>query len=355
MASLFDPITIRGITFRNRIGVSPMCQYSSVDGFATDWHLVTLGSRAVGGAGMVIAEATAVTAQGRISPHDLGIWKDEHVPMLARIAAFIAAQGAVPGIQLGHAGRKASVDTPWRGGKALSVEAGGWRPVLAPSPIAFSRSAPVPEALDLAGIRAVIDAFRDAAVRARTAGFRVIELHGAHGYLLHQFLSPISNQRSDEYGGSFENRIRLVLDVVASVRAVWPDSLPLFLRLSCTDWTPGGWDVGQSARLAALLGPLGVDVIDCSTGGNVAGAVIPLAPGYQVVFADQVRREGGIATAAVGLITEPAQADAIVRTGRADFVLLARELLRDPNWPLLAAKALGIDVSWPVQYERAKV
>jgi 2,4-dienoyl-CoA reductase-like NADH-dependent reductase (Old Yellow Enzyme family) len=353
-ASLFDPVTIRGVTFRNRIGVSPMCQYSSEDGFATDWHLVHLGARAVGGAGTVIAEATAVTADGRISPNDLGIWKDEHVEMLSRITRFIAEQGAVPGVQLAHAGRKASVAAPWLGGKALAVEAGGWRPVRGPSPIAFSRSAPVPEPLDDAGIRDVIRAFRDGAVRSLRAGFQVIELHAAHGYLLHEFLSPISNQRTDDYGGSFENRVRLTLEVVDAVREVWPDTLPLFVRVSCTDWTDGGWDIAQSVRLAALLRPRGVDLIDCSTGGNVAGATIPLSPGYQVRFAEQVRREGGIATAAVGLITDAAHADAIVRDGQADFVFLARQLLRDPYWPLHAARTLGVDLSWPVQYERAK-
>jgi 2,4-dienoyl-CoA reductase-like NADH-dependent reductase (Old Yellow Enzyme family) len=354
MPSLFDPIILRSVTFRNRIGVSPMCQYSSEDGFATDWHLVHLGGRAVGGAAVVIAEATAVTADGRISPHDLGIWKDEHVEMLSRITRFIEAQGAVAGVQLAHAGRKASVEVPWRGGKALTVEAGGWRPVWGPSAIAFSRSAPVPEALDDAGIRGVIQAFRDAAARAHRAGFRVVELHAAHGYLLHQFLSPISNQRTDRYGGAFENRVRLTLEVVQAVRAVWPESLPLFVRVSGTDWTPGGWDVEQTARLAALLGPLGVDLIDCSSGGNVAGASIPLSPGYQVAIAEQVRRDGGVPTAAVGLITDPAHADAIVRDGQADFVFLARELLRDPHWPLHAARRLGVNLPWPVQYERAR-
>jgi 2,4-dienoyl-CoA reductase-like NADH-dependent reductase (Old Yellow Enzyme family) len=353
-ATLFDPFTIRGVTLRNRIGVSPMCQYSSQDGFATDWHLVHLGSRAVGGAGMVMAEATAVQADGRISPQDLGIWQDAHVEMLARITRFIEAHGAVPAIQLAHAGRKASSEVPWRGGKALSVEDGGWRPVRGPSPVAFSRSAPVPESLDPSGIRDVVSTFRAAAVRAREAGFRTIELHAAHGYLLHEFLSPLSNQRTDTYGGSFENRVRLTVDVVDAVRSVWPDQYPLFVRLSGTDWTPGGWDIEQSVRLAALLHPLGVDLIDCSSGGNVAGAVIPLSPGYQVGFAEQIRRDAHIPTAAVGLITSPNQAEAIVRDGQADLVFLARELLRDPYWPLHAAKALGATVTWPVQYERAR-
>ena len=353
-STLFDPFSLRGITFRNRIGVSPMCQYSSEEGFATDWHLVHLGARAVGGAAVVIAEATAVAPEGRISPQDLGLWQDGHVEMLSRITRFIEAQGAVPGVQLAHAGRKASTDVPWRGGKALSVEEGGWRPVWAPSPVAFSRSTPVPEALDVAAIRRVIADFRAAAVRAREANFRVIELHGAHGYLLHEFLSPLSNQRTDAYGGSFEHRIRLTVEVVEAVREVWPEQLPLFLRLSCTDWTVGGWDVEQSSRLAAIVAPLGVDLIDCSSGGNVAGARIPLSPGYQVELADEVRRAGGIPTAAVGLITDPAQADAIVREGKADMILLARELLRDPHWPLRAARALGAELRWPVQYERAR-
>jgi 2,4-dienoyl-CoA reductase-like NADH-dependent reductase (Old Yellow Enzyme family) len=301
-----------------------------------------------------MAEATAVQADGRISPQDLGIWQDAHVEMLARITRFIEAQGAVPAIQLAHAGRKASSEVPWRGGKALPVEDGGWRPVRGPSPVAFSRSAPVPESLDSSGIREVVAAFRAAAVRAREAGFRTIELHAAHGYLLHEFLSPLSNQRTDAYGGSFENRVRLTVEVVDAVRSVWPEDCPLFVRLSCTDWTPGGWDIEQSVRLAALLHPLGVDLIDCSSGGNVAGAVIPLSPGYQVGFAEQIRRDARIPTAAVGLITSPTQADAIVRDGQADLVFLARELLRDPYWPLHAAKALGTTVTWPVQYERAR-
>ena len=354
MSSLFEPLTLRGVTFRNRIGVSPMCQYSSDDGFANDWHLVHLGSRAVGGAGVVIAEATAVTADGRISPADLGIWKDEHVEGLARITRFIEAQGAVAGVQLAHAGRKASVAAPWRGGKALSVEEGGWRPVWGPSAVAFSRSSPVPEVLDDAGIRDVIVRFRDAARRSLDAGFRVIELHAAHGYLLHQFLSPISNQRTDRYGGSFGNRARLTVEVVEAIRTVWPDHLPLLVRLSCTDWTDGGWDVAQSVQLSELLQPLGVDLVDCSSGGNVAGAKIPLSPGYQVAFAAQVRREARIPTAAVGLITDARHADAIVREGEADFVFLARQLLRDPHWPLHAARALGVELAWPVQYERAR-
>jgi 2,4-dienoyl-CoA reductase-like NADH-dependent reductase (Old Yellow Enzyme family) len=353
-ASLFEPVTIRSVTFRNRIGMSPMCQYSSVDGFATDWHLVHLGSRAVGGSGAVLTEATAVTAEGRISPFDLGIYRDEHVEMLARITRFVAEQGAVPGTQLSHAGRKASTDAPWRGGKPLSESEGGWRPVYGPSAIPFSSHSPVPEPLDEQGIRRVVDAFRDGARRALAAGFRVIELHGAHGYLLHEFLSPLSNRRTDRYGGSFENRIRLTVEVVEAVRSVWPESLPLFIRISGTDWTEGGWDIEQSVQLARILRPLGVDLIDCSSGGNVPGAKIPVGPGYQVQIAERIRRDGGISTAAVGMITTPGHAETIVATGQADFVFLARQLLRDPYWPLRAARELGANVAWPPQYERAR-
>ncbi|HSU17462.1 MAG TPA: NADH:flavin oxidoreductase/NADH oxidase [Longimicrobium sp.] len=350
---LFAPMTIRGVTLRNRIGVSPMCQYSCVDGFAAPWHMVHLGSRAVGGAGAVIAEATAVTADGRISPADLGIWSDAHAEALAPIARFVEANGAVAGIQLAHAGRKASTAPPWKGGGYVDPAQGGWRPIWAPSAIPFHAEAPVPEALDAAGIASVVDAFAAAAVRAREAGFRLAEIHAAHGYLLHQFLSPLSNHRDDAYGGSFENRTRIVRDVVQAVRRVWPDDLPLFVRISATDWVEGGWDAEQSVELARMLGPLGVDVIDCSSGGNVARVRIPIGPGYQVEFAERIRREAGVATAAVGLITSAPQADAIVREGRADMVLLARQLLRDPYWPLHAAKELGVPGDWPVQYQRA--
>ena len=352
-ASLHESFTLRGVTMRNRIGVSPMCEYSSVDGFATDWHLVHLGSRAVGGAGLVLTEATAVTADGRISPADLGIYRDEHVDMLARITRFIGEQGAVPGIQLAHAGRKASTDAPWRGGAPLTPAQQGWSPIVAPSAVPFGERSPIPQALDAAGLVSVIDAFRTAATRALASGFKVVELHSAHGYLLHEFLSPLSNQRTDAYGGSFDNRVRLLLEVTTAVRSVWPDSLPLLVRLSGTDWVPGGWDVDQSIALARLLIPLGVDLIDCSSGGIVPGAKIPVGPGYQVGIAQRIKRDAGVATAAVGLITDAQQAEAIVRSGQADMVLLAREMLRDPYWPLHAAKVLGVKVTWPVQYQRA--
>lgn len=352
---LFAPLRIRGVEFRNRVGVSPMCQYSSVDGFANDWHFVHLGSRSVGGAGVVIAEATAVTPEGRISPQDLGIWSDAHVEGLARCVRFVEEHGAVAGVQLAHAGRKASTAPPWVGRHVVPPEEGGWLPLLAPSAIPFSAHSPVPEALSPDGIRAVVAAFAEGARRAREAGFRVVELHAAHGYLLHQFLSPLSNQRTDEYGGSFENRTRIVRETVEAVRAVWPEDLPLFVRVSATDWVDGGWDVEQSVELAGVLGRLGVDLVDCSSGGLVPGAKIPVGPGYQAEFAERIRRKGGIATAAVGLITDARQADRIVREGGADMVLLARQLLRDPYWPLHAAKQLGVEVDyWPVQYERAR-
>lgn len=352
-ASLFESFTLRSVTIRNRIGVSPMCQYSGVDGFANDWHVVHLGSRAVGGSGLVIAEATAISPEGRISPYDLGLWRDDHVEMLSRITRFIDAQGAVPGIQLSHAGRKASVDAPWKGGQPLDPAEGGWSPIYAPSAVPFGSRSQVPVALDLAGIHRVIRDFRDAARRALDAGFQVIELHGAHGYLLHEFLSPLSNRRTDRYGGSFENRIRLFVEVTEAVRTVWPESLPLFVRLSATDWVEGGWDVEQSIELATVLKPLGVDLIDCSSGGIMPGVQIPVAPGYQVSLAERVRREARIPTAAVGLITSPVQGEAIVRDGQADMVLLARQFLRDPYWPLHAAPKLGATVTWPVQYQRA--
>ncbi|MHB8839674.1 MAG: NADH:flavin oxidoreductase/NADH oxidase, partial [Gemmatimonadaceae bacterium] len=314
MPNLLDSLTLRGVTLRNRIGVSPMCQYSATAGQANTWHLVHYGSRAVGGAGLVMVEATAVTPQGRISPHDLGLWNDTQVEPLARIARVVEEHGAVAGVQHAHAGRKASTRRPWEGGNTAPPTEDGWEDVVAPSAIPFADGQLMPHALDAQGIAGIVRAFTEAARRARAAGMHVVELHAAHGYLMHQFLSPISNQRTDRYGGSFENRTRLVREVAQGVRAIWPDKLPLFVRVSATDWTEGGWDIAQTVELARLLKDDGVDLIDCSSGGNAAGARIPLAPGYQVPFAEQVRREAGIATAAVGMITEAAQADEIIPT-----------------------------------------
>lgn len=352
--SLFSPLTLRGTTLKNRIAVSPMCQYSSIDGFASDWHLVHLGSRAIGGAALVFTEAAAVLPEGRISPGDLGIWKDAHIDALARITTFLRTHGSVPGIQLAHAGRKASTEVPWKGSKPLSVADRGWSPIFAPSAIAFGDGYQTPAALDADGIRCIVDAFADAARRSLDAGFEIIELHGAHGYLVNEFLSPLSNARGDEYGSSFENRTRFLREIVESVRNVWPERLPLFLRISATEWTEGGWDIEQSVELARMLAPLGVDLIDCSSGGNVPGVRIPIGPGYQVPLAERVRRDSGVATGAVGLITGAKQADEIVRKDQADIVLLAREELRDPYFPLHAAKELGTEITWPVQYLRAK-
>jgi 2,4-dienoyl-CoA reductase-like NADH-dependent reductase (Old Yellow Enzyme family) len=350
---LFSPFQLRSLVFANRIGVSPMCQYSSQDGFATDWHLVHLGARAQGGAGLVTLEASAVTPEGRISPGDLGIWKDDHIPALARIAAFIHSQGAQAGIQLAHAGRKASMSVPFAGERLLQPSEGGWQPV-APSAIPFSPAYAVPQALDLDGLRAIVEAFRLAARRALAAGFHFVEIHAAHGYLLHEFLSPIANQRTDGYGGSFENRARLPLEVVDAVRAEWPDDLPLFVRISATDWAEtGGWTIDDSVRLAPLLRDRGVDLIDVSSGGQIPNAKIPVVPGFQVPFAARIRRQAAIPTAAVGMITDAAQANAIVAGGEADLVFLARELLRDPYWPLHAAAALEEPAAWPPQYLRA--
>ena len=351
--NLFTPLQLRDVRLRNRIGVSPMCQYSSEDGFANDWHLVHLGSRAVGGAALVMAEAAAVGPEGRISPQDLGIWKDEHVEMLARIFRFIDAQGAVPAIQLAHAGRKASTARPWENARGVSEEAGGWKPVFAPSAIVFDDGYIEPEALDRAGIRRVVAAFADAAARSAQAGAKLIEIHAAHGYLLHEFLSPLINKRTDEYGGSFANRTLIVRDIVQSIRRVWPERLPLAIRISATDWVDGGWDIDQSIALAGQLKPLGVDLVDCSSGGAVPRAKIPVAPGYQVPFAARIRHEAELATAAVGMITEPAQADEIIASGQADMVFLAREFLREPYWPIKASIVLGGDITEPVQYARA--
>jgi 2,4-dienoyl-CoA reductase-like NADH-dependent reductase (Old Yellow Enzyme family) len=353
MPHLFDPLQLRDVVFRNRIFVSPMCQYSSRDGFANDWHLVHLGSRAVGGAAAVFTEASAVEARGRISPADLGIWKDEHIDFLARIAAFVAGQGAIPGLQIAHAGRKASTHRPWEGGGGVIPPAeGGWQPV-APSPIPFHAGDPPPAELSKPEIRAIVEAFAAAARRALAAGFELLEIHCAHGYLAHEFLSPLSNARADEYGGPFENRIRFALETAAAVRAAWPERLPLFVRISATDWVEGGWTIEDSIELSRRLSALGVDLIDCSSGGSDPSARVPLAPGYQVPFAGRIRHEAGIPTGAVGLITTARQADEIVRDGQADLVLLAREFLRDPYFPLRAAREFSTQTSAPVQYLRA--
>jgi 2,4-dienoyl-CoA reductase-like NADH-dependent reductase (Old Yellow Enzyme family) len=349
---MFTPLLIRGVTLRNRIAVSPMCQYSSEDGFANDWHLVHLGSRAVGGAALVFTEATAVTAEGRISPADLGIWRDEHIPNLARIAQFVASQGAVPGMQLAHAGRKASTQIPWVGTQAIASADGGWQPV-GPSPLPFRETDPAPHELTIPEIERVVEAFAAAARRALAAGFRVIEIHAAHGYLLHEFLSPLANQRSDDYGGEFDHRIRLTLEVVRAIRGSLPDHVPLFIRISAQDWAPGGWSLADSVELSRRLKPLGVDLVDCSSGGAVPGAKIETGPGYQVPFAETIRRDAGILTGAVGMITEPAQANEIIARGQADLVLLAREFLRHPYWPLHAARTLGAVSPVPPQYGRA--
>ena len=350
---LFSPLTIRSVTLRNRIGVSPMCQYSAVDGVANDWHLVHLGSRAVGGAGLVIAEATAVSPEGRITPGCLGLWDDKQVEPLARIARFVKEYGAVPGIQIAHAGRKASADLPWLSGAHLSEAQGGW-PTIAPSAIPFSKELPkVPRAMAEADIQRVQQDFVATARRAVAAGFEWLELHAAHGYLFNEFLSPLTNQRTDQYGGSFENRTRLLLDTTRAVRQVWPEKLPLTVRISATDWKPGGWELADSIALAGLLKAAGVDLIDCSSGGLVPDAKINVVPGYQLPFAEKIRHGAHIATAAVGFITEPKQADEIVRSGQADLVLLARRMLIDPYWPSHAARALGRTLLPPNQYARA--
>jgi 2,4-dienoyl-CoA reductase-like NADH-dependent reductase (Old Yellow Enzyme family) len=346
---LLSPLTIRGVTLRNRIVVSPMCQYSAEDGFAHDWHLVHLGSRAVGGAALVFVEATAVTSQGRISPGDVGIWKEEQLEPLARIARFVESQGAVAGIQLAHAGRKGACERAWKGGAKLRLDEGGW-PVVAPSAIPFNEGDPIPTALDLAGIDGIVDAFEAAARRALTAGFRVIEIHSAHGYLLHEFLSPISNRRTDEYGGSLENRMRLLLRVAEHLRTLIPEDRLLFVRISATDWVDGGWEIEQSIQLARRLKSLGVDLIDVSSGGLVPHARIPVAKGFQVPFARRIRDEADIRTGAVGMITEAQHADEIITGGDANLVFLARESLREPYWALKAQQALGQDPAWPAPY-----
>ncbi len=353
MAILFTPLTQRGVTLRNRIVVSPMCQYSCSDGVANDWHLVHLGSRAVGGAGAVIVEATAVTPAGRISPADCGLWNDAQAEAFRPITTFLRAHGAVAGIQLAHAGRKASTDVPWKGGKPVAEPAGGW-PSVAPSALPFADGYPVPHELTRGEIGGVVDAFTAAAIRAYLAGFELLELHMAHGYLIHQFLSSLSNRRADDYGGDLEARLRLAVEVTRAVRSVWPAERPLWVRISATDWVEGGWDLVQSIELARRLLALGVDLVDCSSGGLVPHVHVPVAPGYQVPFAAAVRRQAGVATAAVGVITEPQQAEEILASGHADVIVMARALLRDPYWPLHAARALGVDAPWPNQYLRAK-
>jgi 2,4-dienoyl-CoA reductase-like NADH-dependent reductase (Old Yellow Enzyme family) len=355
MSRLFSHLKLRDLTFRNRIFVSPMCQYSSPDGMPTDWHLVHLGSRAVGGAGLVMVEATAVSPEGRISPDDSGIWSDGHAGAFERITRFIRDQGAAAGIQLAHAGRKASTDLPWSGGGPLGPDNRGWTPI-APSAVPFSPAHSVPREATVEDLERIRGQFGEAAERALKAGFDVVEIHMAHGYLLHEFLSPLANRRGDEYGGSLENRMRFPLAVARTVREIWPAKRPVFVRISVTDWVEGGWDLDQSVELCLWLRDIGIDLIDCSSGGMVLlpESAIPTGPGYQTPFATAVRQKTGMATATVGLITEPAQAEQIVATGLADAVILARELLRNPYWPLMAARALKAEIPWPVQYERAK-
>lgn len=353
MANLFQPLTIRSIQIKNRIAVSPMCQYSSEDGFANDWHLVHLGSRAVGGAALIIAEATSVSPQGRITPHDLGIWKDQHVEFLKRITHFIQQQNAVAGIQLAHAGRKASHHRPWEGSAVLQQHEGAWT-TEAPSAIPYKNDEPTPHELSKEEIQNIVDDFKKAAIRAKEAGFQIIELHGAHGYLLHEFLSPLSNHRKDEYGGSFENRIRFVIEIVDAVRQVWNEALPLFFRISATDWMESGWTIEESVELSKIVKTKGVDLIDCSSGGNSPEQKIPVSPLYQIPFSERIKNEAGIMTGAVGLITTAQQAEEIISCQQADIIFLARQFLREPYFPLHAAKELGVDIVWPSQYDRAK-
>ena len=353
MAQLFSPLKIKSLELRNRIVVSPMCQYSSTDGFANDWHLVHLGSFAVGGAAIVFTEATAISPEGRISPEDLGIWKDEQIDFLQRITTFIKAQGAIPGIQLAHAGRKASTQAPWLGNGPIEPRNGGWQPV-APSAVAFKEGQLVPAELTITEIGTLINQFKLAAERALRAGFEIIELHGAHGYLINEFLSPISNQRTDEYGGSFENRIRFLLEIIESIKKVWPADLPIFVRISATDWAEGGWTENDSIQLANCLKTKGIDLMDCSSGGNAANVKIPVKPLYQLTFATNIKKATGILTGAVGLITTSKEAENIIANNEADLVFLAREFLRDPHFPLRAAFELNAETQWPKQYERAK-
>ena len=353
MSKLFTPLIIKDTVFKNRIAISPMCQYSAIDGFANDWHLVHLGSRAVGGAALIIQEATAVSPEGRITPADLGLYKEEHIEKLQSITTFIHQHGAVAGIQLAHAGRKASCAVPWNGGSQLKENEGGWQTV-APSAVAFNPDDNAPRALDASGINKIVADFKTAAKRAYLSGYKVIEIHAAHGYLVHQFLSPLSNRRTDNYGGSFENRIRLLLEIVNAIQTVWPQNLPLLVRISATDWAEGGWNPDEAVQLSSILKRNGVDLIDCSSGGMIPNAKIPLAPGYQVAFAERIKKEAGILTGAVGLITEVQQAEDIIEMEHADLILIARASLRDPYFALNAARFLKDDIDWPLQYGRAK-
>jgi 2,4-dienoyl-CoA reductase-like NADH-dependent reductase (Old Yellow Enzyme family) len=353
MAKLFSSFEIKSVQLKNRIVISPMCQYSAEDGFANDWHLVHLGSRAVGGAGLIIAEACAVSPEGRISPYDIGLWKDEHIPNLKRITTFIETQGSVPAIQLAHAGRKASCAQPWKGGEMLHKDEGGWQTV-APSAIPFNEKYSTPHSLSIPDILKLVECFKEAAKRAFEAGFKIIEIHAAHGYLIHEFFSPLSNQRTDEYGGSFQNRIRFLCEVVTAIQEVWPENLPIFVRISATDWVDGGWNIDESIELSRILKEMGIDLIDCSSGGNISNVRIPLAPGYQVIFSKKIKDATGISTGAVGLITDAQQAENILLNEEADLILFARELLRNPYFPLNAAGALHEKIEWPIQYDRAR-
>ncbi len=354
MSVLFSPLSIKSVTIKNRIAISPMCQYSAIDGSPNDWHLVHLGSRAVGGAGLIITEACAVVPEGRITSHDIGIWKDEHIENHKRLTQFIEGQGSVPAIQLAHAGRKASCDTPWMGGHYLDMDKGGWK-IVGPSELPFKKDAPTPYSLSKDEINTVIEAFKLAAARSLLAGYKIIEIHAAHGYLIHQFLSPLSNHRTDEYGGSFENRTRILIQIVKAINQVWPKELPIFVRISATDWTTGGWDLEASIQLVNILKEIGVDLIDTSTAGNIVDATIPVAPGYQVPFAMEIKKQTGILTGAVGLITEGAQAETILNNKEADLILIGRSALRNPYFPMQAAKELNENLKWPLQYERAKI
>jgi 2,4-dienoyl-CoA reductase-like NADH-dependent reductase (Old Yellow Enzyme family) len=352
MAKINEPLTIKGVTIKNRIGMSPMCQYSAVNGFANDWHFVHYGTRAVGGTGLIIVEATSVAPEGRITANDLGLWSDTQIEGLQKITNFIHQHGAVSGIQIAHAGRKASHNVPSNGGKQLSIIEGGWHTV-APSPVPFESTDVIPDELDKSEISTVIGQFKATALRAKQAGFKILEIHAAHGYLIHQFYSPLSNKRTDEYGGSFENRIRLLLEIIEAVQSVWPADFPLLVRLSASDWTKGGWDLADTVELCRILHEKGVDLVDCSSGGNIINAKIPVAPGYQIQFSEEVRKTG-ILTSAVGIITTIEQIADILETEKADLVFLGRELLRNPYFPLLSALKIGDDVVWPKQYTRAK-